>query len=83
MKHLVHLVGGAAAVLLTACGGGGDEPQPAPTTTAAEVPDEASQSSARLVEWVGKLGQIEAEEPLAMGRFAPPTPDDTEPERLS
>lgn len=73
-------------VLLTACGGGGvegsnDAPARPP---AGAAPDSASASVASMVGWLKQLtGQApEGEEALDAARFAPPQPDDSEPETL-
>lgn len=69
---------------LAACGGGGggdDAPAPPPTDS---VPDSASASSTGMVAWLKRLAGIapDDKEALDVGRFAPPRPDDTEPEAL-
>lgn len=79
-KHLITL---CVAALLSACGGGNSS-APAPVATL-EVPDSASQSSAGLVSYLGALSAAadETGEPADIARFAPPQPDDTEPETLN
>lgn len=74
-------VAAAAVVVLAACGGGSDPPPPGPTEA---IPDAASQSSAGLVSYLEALSAAPADdrEPLALDRFAPPAPEDTEPEPL-
>ncbi len=78
-KHL--LIAAAAAVVLAACGGGSDPPPPGP---AEAIPETASQSSQGLVAYLEALSTVPADdrEPLALDRFTPPAPEDTEPEPL-
>lgn len=73
----------AAAVLLAACGGGGGDAAPATPPTGA-VPDSASVSVAGMVGWLKQLAGLapEDQEALDASRFAPPQPDDSEPEAL-
>jgi len=72
----------AAALLLAACGGGGGTDMPAPDTNS--VPDSASASVAGLTSWLMRLTRTnpEDQEALDLMRFAPPRPDDAEPEAL-
>lgn len=73
----------AAAVLLAACGGGGGDDAPA-TPPTASVPDSASASVAGMVGWLRQLAGLvpEDQEALDAARFAPPQPEDAEPEAL-
>lgn len=70
------------AVALAACGGGGDDtPAPSPTDS---VPESANTSTTGMVAWLKRLAGFapEDKEALDAARFAPPRPDDTEPETL-
>lgn len=73
------LVAGA----LAACGGGGGDDKPAPPPTDS-VPDSANASTTGMVAWLKRLAGIapEDKEALDAARFAPPRPDDSEPETL-
>ncbi|MCW5663142.1 MAG: hypothetical protein KIT35_04850 [Piscinibacter sp.] len=73
----------ALVAALAACGGGGGDDTPA-TPPTDSVPDSASASSTGMVAWLKRLAGIapEDKEALDVGRFAPPRPDDTEPEAL-
>jgi hypothetical protein len=73
----------AAAVLLAACGGGGGDTASA-TPPADAVPDSASASVSGMVGWLKQLAGLAPEdrEALDASRFAPPQPDDSEPEAL-
>lgn len=72
---------GVAVALLSACGGGGGEALPAVTDA---VPADASASAAGMANWLGQLAATAPDdrEPLDVAAFAPPQPDDTEPEVL-
>jgi len=76
----------ASAAMLSACGGGGggEAPAPAPSPLDAVSP-EASQSAAGLKRYISALSAAPAEdrEPVDLGTFAPPAPDDSEPETVS
>lgn len=84
MKTLNRLSMLLIVATLAACGGGGggdDTPAPPPTDS---VPDSASASTTGMVAWLKRLAGIapEDKEALDAGRFAPPRPDDAEPEAL-
>lgn len=91
-KRLLLLAQGfAAAALLSACfGGGGDAapppppPAPPPPGPLEAVPPSASQSDAGMASYLASLSTenaaAESKEPLDVSTFAPPSPDDTEPE---
>lgn len=70
---------GAAVVLLAACGGG--DSLPAATDS---VPADASASAAGMANWLTQVAATAPEdrEPLEVASFAPPQPEDTEPEVL-
>lgn len=72
---------GVAAVLLAACGGGGGDQLPAVTDS---VPADASASAAGMANWLAQVAATAPDdrEPLDVAAFAPPQPDDTEPEAL-
>lgn len=72
----------ALTLLLTACGGGGGDAAPPPAGDA--VPDSASASSAGMAGWLKQLTATASDdkEALEVARFAPPQPDDAEPETL-
>ncbi len=76
----------AAACLVAACGGssGGAAPATPPAATDA-VPASASQSAAGMNAWLSDLAQdpTEVKEGLDVASFAPPSPDDTEPQTLN
>lgn len=78
-KTLVSI--GAAVVLLAACGGGGGDPLPVVTDS---VPADASASSTGMVNWLSQVAATAPDdrEALDVAAFAPPQPDDTEPEAL-
>lgn len=70
-------------LVLAACGGGGGgaaNPPPASDS----VPDEASASTAAMKAWLASLAATapEEKEALDVARFAPPQPNDTEPDPL-
>ncbi|WP_341887909.1 hypothetical protein [Variovorax sp. YR752] len=74
------LMGCAAAVLvLGACGGGGGGDALEATES---VPDSASASVGGMKRWLALLTATAPEdrEPLDAASFAPPGPDDTEPD---
>jgi hypothetical protein len=82
MKTLAWMSVGTAAVLLAACGGaGGGETAPPATES---VPDSASSSPAGMTSWLAQVASTAPEdmEALDIAKFAPPQPDDTEPEAL-
>lgn len=83
MKTSTWLSMMAVSVALAACGGGGGDDTPAPPATD-RVPDSASASSTGMVAWLKRLAGIapEDKEALDATRFAPPRPDDAEPETL-
>jgi hypothetical protein len=70
-----------ALVLLAACGGGGGDPLPTVTDS---VPADASASAAGMANWLAQVAATapEERESLDIASFAPPQPDDTEPEVL-
>jgi hypothetical protein len=72
---------GVAVVLLAACGGGGGDPLPAVTDS---VPTDASTSATGMANWLGQVATTAPDdrEPLDVASFAPPQPEDTEPEVL-
>lgn len=74
----------AAAAMLAACGGGGGDDTPVVPPAGNSVPDSASASVAGLLGWLKQLaGQApEDQEALDASRFAPPQPEDSEPEAL-
>lgn len=78
----IRTVMAGAAMLLTlgACGGGGGDPIDATES----VPDSASASVAGMKRWLALLtaSAPEDREPLDAARFAPPQPEDSEPEAL-
>jgi hypothetical protein len=77
---------GLVAALAVGCGGGGDEPTPPPAADPlAAVPADASQSTAGMASYLKTLAANPSEdhEPVDVATFAPPTPEDTEPEPLS
>ena len=82
-KSTVLLFASAATLLLAACGSGGSS-DPVVVPVAEEVPDTASASAAGMAAWMTDLSvnPSDTKEPLVATRFAPPTPDDTEPETL-
>ena len=69
----------AAVLVLGACGGGGGDDAPEVTEA---VPDSASASVDGMKRWLALLTATTPEdrEPVDAARFAPPRPDDTEPE---
>jgi hypothetical protein len=84
MKRSSLIAGAAAAVLLAGCGGGGggdDAAQPPPAATDA-VPASASASVAGMMSYLVALAAAMADEKEALdvSGFAPPQPDDTEPD---
>jgi hypothetical protein len=83
MKTKTWWAGLAATVLVAACGGGGGDDAPPPAATDA-VPASASQSVGGLVSYLKALTAAapEDKEALDVSAFAPPQPDDTEPQTL-
>jgi len=81
MKNQTLVSIGAAVVLLAACGGGGGDSLPAATDS---VPADASASAAGMANWLTQVAATapEEREPLDVASFAPPHPEDTEPEVL-
>ena len=81
MKTQAYLSICVAVVLLAACGGGGGDPLPPVTDS---VPADASASAAGMANWLAQVAATapEEREPLDVASFAPPQPDDTEPEVL-
>jgi hypothetical protein len=73
----------AAAILVVGCGGGGGDDTPPPAATDA-VPASASQSVAGLLSYLVALTRLQPEdkEALDVSAFAPPQPDDSEPQAL-
>lgn len=66
---------------LAACGGGGGGSVELPTDT---VPDSASASVGGMLAWLKKVTGLaqDSAEALDASSFAPPRPDDSEPETL-
>jgi hypothetical protein len=89
MKQRILLLGQlfAAAALLAACGGGGggDTSQPPAAGPLEAVPTSASQSTTGMATYLKTLSTLAPDdrEPLDVSGFAPPKPDDTEPEPVS
>ena len=83
MKRSSLIACAAAAVLLAGCGGGGGDATAVPVTTDA-VPASASQSVAGMMAYLVDLAVAMAEdkEALDVSGFAPPQPDDTEPDTV-
>lgn len=83
MKTTTWLPMLALSLTLAACGGGGGDDTPVPPPTDA-VPDSASASTTGMVAWLKRLAGSapEDEEALDTSRFAPPRPEDSEPEAL-
>ena len=71
-----------AALLVAGCGGGGSDDAPPAATDA--VPASASQSVAGLWRYLSALVLLQPEdkEALDVSAFAPPQPDDSEPQAL-
>lgn len=71
----------AVVLLLGACGGGGGDDALEATES---VPDSASASVGGMKRWLAQLTTTAPEdrEPLDATRFAPPQPDDAEPDTL-
>lgn len=69
---------------VAACGGSSDAAPPPPVAATDAVPDAASQSATGMKNWLNALANdlTEVKEPLDVARFAPPAPEDTEPEVL-
>lgn len=72
-----------AGMLVAGCGGGGDDAPPPVATDA--VPASASQSVAGMLSYLQALVDLQPEdrEALDVSAFAPPQPDDTEPETVN
>ena len=83
MKTRTWIVMLAAAAALAACGGGGGGGAPM-TPPADSVPDSASASVGGMLSWLKQLAGLapEDKEALDAARFAPPQPEDSEPEAL-
>lgn len=81
MKTKAFVSIGVMVLLLAACGGGGGDALPFATDS---VPADASSSPAGMANWLALVAATapEAREPLDVASFAPPQPDDTEPEVL-
>lgn len=80
--NIRNVIGCAAAALaLSACGGGGGDDAPEATES---VPDSASASVGGMKRWLALLTATATEdrEPLDASRFAPPQPEDTEPDAV-
>ncbi len=80
--HLSTIVVLSSATLLAACGGGSAEPVVVLEGVLAKVPGEASLSAAHMAGWLTALSkedweQRDAYDPLS---FAPPSPEDSDPE---
>lgn len=82
MKTSICITLLAVSAALAGCGGGGGGATPPPPSDA--VPDSASASTTGMVAWLKRLaGKAEDDrEALDASRFAPPQPDDSEPETL-
>ena len=80
-RNMTFLAPAVLLLLLSACGGGGNE-SVAAGDRLAELPENASQSSAAMARYMGALAAMpsESREPVAIENFNPPRPDDTEPE---
>ena len=74
------MAGAAMLLMLGACGGGGGDAIDATES----VPDSASASVGGMKRWLALLAASAPEdrEPLDTASFAPPQPEDTEPEAL-
>ena len=72
----------ASASVLSACGGGDDEQTIA--AAAGEVPASASASSSGLVAYLTEwsMGDANTQTQVSVASFAPPTPEDTQPDLL-
>jgi len=81
MKTKAYLSTCVMALLLAACGGGGGDPLPSVTDS---VPADANASAAGMANWLALVAATAPDdrEPLDVAAFAPPQPDDTEPEAL-
>ena len=85
MKRITMLLAPAAlALLLAACGGGYAEPPVVAADPLAELPANASRSTAAMATYLGTLATLPADgrEPVAVESFNPPRPEDSEPEPL-
>ena len=83
MKRITMLLAPTAlALLLAACGGGSVEAPVVAADPLAELPANASQSTAAMATYIGTLATLPADgrEPVAVEAFNPPKPEDTEPE---
>lgn len=79
--NIRHVMAGTVMLLaLGACGGGGGDAADATES----VPDSASASVSGMKRWLGLLTSTAPEdrEPLDAASFAPPQPDDTEPDTV-
>ncbi|MFT3955824.1 MAG: hypothetical protein QM722_15970 [Piscinibacter sp.] len=76
------MVAAALAASLGACGGGGGSGDATDATDS--VPDSASASVGGMKRWLGLLTSttLDDREPLDAASFAPPRPDDTEPDTV-
>lgn len=79
MKIRTVMAGATLLLLLGACGGGGSGDAIDATES---VPDSASASVSGMKRWLGLLTSITPEdrEPLDVASFAPPRPEDAEPD---
>lgn len=84
MKKSNLIAGAAAAVLLAGCGGGGGDATPTPPDATDAVPASASQSVAGMMSDLVALAAAMADEKesLDVSGFAPPQPDDAEPDTV-
>ncbi|MBX3605862.1 MAG: hypothetical protein KF788_11340 [Piscinibacter sp.] len=82
MKTTIWMPAVVLAALLAGCGGGGGDASPA--APADQVPASASASVAGMLSWLKQLAGSAPEdrEALDTSTFAPPQPDDSEPEVL-
>lgn len=83
MKTTLFGLAIVAGMLVAGCGGGGDDAPPPVATDA--VPASASQSVAGMLSYLQALVGLQPEdrEALDVSAFAPPQPDDTEPETVN
>lgn len=80
MKTKAYVSTCLMVLLLAACGGGGD----APPSVTDSVSADASASAAGMANWLALVAATAPDdrEPLDVAAFAPPQPDDAEPEIL-